>query len=62
MVLLENVASLLFADLDWVLEHIEGSLRGLCAGRYRVFRSVLCGSELGARMCRPRAFWLLYLT
>ena len=62
VVLLENVASLLFADLDWVLEHIESSLRGLCAGRYRVFRSVLCGSELGARMFRPRVFWLLYLT
>ena len=62
VVLLENVASLLFADLDWVLEHIEGALRGLCAGRYRVFRSVLCGSELGSRMCRPRVFWLMYLT
>ena len=33
VVLLENVASLLFADLDWVLEHIESSLRGLCAAR-----------------------------
>jgi len=61
VVILENVASLLDSGLDWVRDHIESGLRRLAAGRYQIFRDVLCCGGLGARFVRPRVYWLMYL-
>ena len=62
VVLLENVPSLLEGGLEQVLSHIEDALGALAGGRYAIFRDIVCCGDLGARMARPRVFWLLYLT
>ena len=62
VVLLENVPSLLEGGLERVLSHVEDALGALAAGRYAIFRDIVCCGDLGARMARARVFWLLYLT
>ena len=62
VVLLENVPSLLEGGLERVLSHIEDAFGALAGGRYAIFRDIVCCGDLGARMARPRVFWLLYLT
>ena len=61
VVILENVASLMHVGLEWVREHIEDALRSIAAGRYAIFRDVICCSSFGARFARPRVYWVMYL-
>jgi site-specific DNA-cytosine methylase len=48
----ENVASLMSTRLVWVVDHFLFKVTAL--GGYRIYLSVLCASQFGAVMTRPR--------
>ena len=60
VIILENVTSLLNSHLEWVHDRMMDALRSLGAGRYLIFKAVLCSSSFGAKFLRPRVVFLLY--
>ena len=46
--------------LEWVRTHIEDSLRCVAAGRYVIFRDVICCTSFRARFTRPRVYWVMF--